>query len=96
MEIGDQDKVVGEYIFSGKIKKEGAELREFIVKGTHAAFPSCPFGSQRNINAPKARQMALKFESFTYESFKCKWSSLYVHVSRPYLMIEGTLISLLS
>ncbi len=83
LEVGDQDKVVGEYIFSGKIKKEGAELREFIVKETHAAFPSCPFGSQRNINAPKARQMALKWESFTDESFKfkCKWSSLYVHVS---------------
>jgi hypothetical protein len=36
------------------------------------------FGSKRNINALKARQMALKWESCPDESFKCMWGSLFV------------------
>ncbi len=48
------------------------------MKEAHAAFPPPPprpFASKRNINALKAHQMALKWESFSDESFKYKWSS---------------------
>ncbi len=63
--------------------KVDAKLREFTVKDGYAlrSFPLLLFGSKRYTNAPKGHQMALKSESFTDESFKCKWSSLYVHVS---------------
>jgi hypothetical protein len=34
--------------------------------------PPPSFGSKSNINAPKARKMSVKQESFPSESFKCK------------------------
>ncbi len=45
--------------------REGPSVTVFTVKEAHTAFPfSSPFASKRNINAVKASQMALKWESF--------------------------------
>ncbi len=52
--------------------------RVFTGKEAHAAFPPRPLGSKININAQKACQMALKWESFSYEGFNYKLSSRYV------------------
>jgi hypothetical protein len=52
-----------------------------------------PIWPDGTLNAPKAQQTALKWESFPDESFKFKWSSRYgrttyaldIHESRPHL-----------
>jgi hypothetical protein len=78
-----------------------ADLRVFTVKETNVAPPPRRlFGSKRNINAPKAYQKVMKWESFTDESFKFKQSSRDgtttnaqdIHLSRVCLIRAGILL----
>jgi hypothetical protein len=41
-------------------------------RGPRSFHPLLPLGFKRYIIAPKARQMSLKWESLTDESFKCR------------------------
>jgi hypothetical protein len=70
-------------------------LKVFTVKEAQASFSLRPFGSNGNINAPKACKMLLKLKSFPKKKLKFEWSSRYSTTAYTSLKLNPLLLRIL-